>query len=224
MDIDVLLIEDDEVIGAGLERMLTGADLTVRWERSAKRGITAALAASPRLVITDLGLPDLDGIEVCRRLRRDMPAVKILVLTARASEMDVVLGLDAGADDYLTKPFGLAEFQARVRSLLRQGVPVSNDVNVGGIRIDAEARRAWDGERQLDLRPKEFDLLLLLVTNAGRVVSRDAIMRHVWDTDWMGTSKTIDMHVSNLRAALGDVTSDGRITTLRGHGYRFDAP
>jgi DNA-binding response OmpR family regulator len=145
----------------------------------------------------------------------------VLILTARADEVDTVIGLDAGADDYVTKPFRLAELLARVRSLLRRGATESRVVQ--GVRVDGEARRAWLGESEIDLTSKEFDLLSLLVSEAGKVVTREQIMRQVWDSKWWGSTKTLDMHVSWLRRKLGDDAHSPRyITTVRGVGFRFE--
>jgi len=145
----------------------------------------------------------------------------VLILTARADEVDTVIGLDAGADDYVTKPFRLAELLARVRALLRRGATESRVVQ--GVRVDAEARRAWLGESEIDLTSKEFDLLSLLVSEAGKVVTREQIMRQVWDSKWWGSTKTLDMHVSWLRRKLGDDAHSPRyITTVRGVGFRFE--
>ena len=145
----------------------------------------------------------------------------MLILTARADEVDTVIGLDAGADDYVTKPFRLAELLARVRALLRRGATESRVVQ--GVRVDNDARRAWLGDTEIDLTSKEFDLLSLLVSEAGKVVSREQIMRQVWDSKWWGSTKTLDMHVSWLRRKLGDDAHSPRyITTVRGVGFRFE--
>jgi DNA-binding response OmpR family regulator len=147
--------------------------------------------------------------------------VPILILTARADEVDTVVGLDAGADDYVTKPFRLAELLARVRALLRRGSTETPIVQ--GVRIDAESRRAWMGEQELQLTTKEFDLLRVLVRDAGKVVTREQIMREVWDTNWWGSTKNLDMHISWLRRKLGDDAGSPRyITTVRGVGFRFE--
>ena len=146
----------------------------------------------------------------------------ILVLTARADEVDTVVGLDAGADDYVTKPFRLAELLARVRALLRRGATEITHA-VHGVRIDVESHRAWMGERELQLTAKEFDLLRVLVRDAGRVVTRDQLMREVWDTTWWSSTKTLDMHISWLRKKLGDDAANPRyIATVRGVGFRFE--
>jgi DNA-binding response OmpR family regulator len=145
----------------------------------------------------------------------------VLILTARADEVDTVIGLDAGADDYVTKPFRLAELLARVRALLRRGASETHVVQ--GVRIDGDARRAWLEDSEMDLTSKEFDLLSLLVVEAGKVVTREQIMRQVWDSKWWGSTKTLDMHVSWLRRKLGDDAHCPRfITTVRGVGFRFE--
>ena len=213
----VLLVEDDDAIAAGLVRVLEGQGHPV--ERL-ERGSEAVAAANDNvgLVILDLGLPDIDGLEVCRRLRLARPDLAILILTARDQELDVVAGLDAGADDYLVKPFRLSELLARVRAHLRRTGEELGPLQAGAIRVDPASRRAWRDEVELTLRPKEFDLLALLVASAGRVVSRERIMEEVWDTAWMGSTKTLDTHVATLRQQVGR----DAITTLRGVGYRFE--
>jgi DNA-binding response OmpR family regulator len=147
--------------------------------------------------------------------------VPVLILTARADEVDTVVGLDAGADDYVTKPFRLAELLARVRALLRRGT--AENSTVMGVRIDPEARRAWHGDNELELTTKEFDLLWILFRDAGKVITREQIMREVWDAKWWTSTKTLDMHISWLRRKLGDDAHSPRfITTVRGVGFRFE--
>jgi DNA-binding response OmpR family regulator len=218
----ILIVEDDDAIASGLERVLAGQGYGV--ERVARGAGALRSAQEPvRLVILDLGLPDMDGLEVCRRLRAARPELAILILTARSNELDVVTGLDAGADDYLIKPFRLSELLARIRSLLRgrSGAQTVADgpLEVGELRIDRAARRAWLGSRELALRPKEFELLVLLASNPGVALTRQRIMDEVWETSWLGSTKTLDTHVLSLRHKLG---SDA-IVTLRGVGYRFEA-
>jgi len=217
----ILLVEDDDGIATGLVRVLDSQGYAVR--RLARGGPALRAATDADLVVLDLGLPDIDGIDVCRKLRAARPELAILILTARDQELDVVAGLDAGADDYLIKPFRLSELLARVRAHLRRAAaatPHEHDpeLRARDVLIDRAARRAWRAGSPLELRPKEFDLLTLLVAEAGRVVTRERIMRDVWDTEWLGSTKTLDTHVLSLRAKVG---ADA-ITTLRGVGYRFD--
>jgi DNA-binding response OmpR family regulator len=160
-------------------------------------------------------------MDLCRRLRADWPELAILMLTARSGEMDIVAGLDAGADDYLVKPFRLSELLARVRAHLRRTADAlpQSPLTAGAVTVDLAARRAFCGGDELALRPKEFELLALLVAEGGRAIRRERIMREVWDTEWMGSTKTIDTHVLTLRQKLGDAAT---ITTLRGVGYRLE--
>jgi DNA-binding response OmpR family regulator len=218
----VLIVEDDAAIGSGLERVLLGQGYRASHVVCGADALRV-VGGGVGLVILDLGLPDIDGIDVCRRIRAERPEIAILILTARDREIDVVAGLDAGADDYLVKPFRLSELLARVRAHLRRGAVSGPDsepaVGANGVVADRGARRAWRGETELVLRPKEFDLLALLVSEAGRAVTRERLMSEVWDTQWMGSTKTLDMHIHALRQKVG---ADA-ITTLRGVGYRFEA-
>lgn len=218
----VLLAEDDAAISEPLARALRreGYEVDVREDgRSALEGGRE----NPDLLILDIGLPEMDGLDVCRTLRAEGYHVPVLVLTARADEVDTVVGLDAGADDYVTKPFRLAELLARARALLRRS---PGDAPGGPfVRIDTKARRAFMGDEELSLTVKEFDLLRVLVRERGKVVPREQIMREVWDTNWFGSTKTLDMHVSVLRRKLGDDASHPTyITTIRGVGFRFEVP
>lgn len=223
----LLLVEDDSAIAEPLSRALDREGYTVT---RASRGMDAlAIAAGPEgvdVVILDLGLPDIDGLEVARRLRKGGLESPILVLTARADEVDAVVGLDAGADDYVTKPFRLGELQARIRALLRRTQVVeesSGTLDVHGVSLDVAARRAYVDGEELNLSAKEYDLLTVLVREAGSVVTRDDLMREVWGAEWWGSTKTLDMHISWLRRKLGDdATSPRRITTVRGVGFRFE--
>lgn len=220
---EILLVEDDDAIASGLVRVLDSQGYPIRRVALGGRALAAA-GEDVGLVILDLGLPDIDGVEVCRRLRRARPDLAILILSARDQEFDVVSGLDAGADDYLVKPFRLSELLARVRAHVRRvsdAVPAqpAEPLRAGGVSVDLAARRAWCEGAELELRPKEFDLLALLVSEAGRAVTRDRLMREVWDTEWLGSTKTLDTHVLGLRNKVGA----GAITTLRSVGYRFEA-
>jgi DNA-binding response OmpR family regulator len=217
----VLLAEDDPSISEPLARALRREGYEVGVSADGPATIEAARGGGVDLILLDIGLPKLDGLEVCRQIRSAGHAIPVLILTARADEVDTVIGLDAGADDYVTKPFRLAELLARVRALLRRGATESRVVQ--GVRVDADARRAWLGDAEIDLTSKEFDLLSLLVAEAGKVVTREQIMRQVWDSKWWGSTKTLDMHVSWLRRKLGDDAHSPRfITTVRGVGYRFE--
>ena len=217
----VLLAEDDASISEPLARALRREGYDVEVSDEGPRTLERVLDGGVDLLVLDLGLPGMDGLEVCRRLRGEGRQVPVLVLTARADEVDTVVGLDAGADDYVTKPFRLAEFMARIRALLRRGDSQAPQVN--GIRLYAESRRVWLGDDELSLTTKEFDLLRILVSNAGTVITREQLMRDVWGESWWGSTKTLDMHVSWLRRKLGDDAASARyITTVRGVGFRFE--
>ena len=219
----ILVVEDDDAIAQGLVSVLDSQGYHVTRVAAGRPALSAAMDEID-LVLLDLGLPDIDGIDVCRRLRAAHPDLAILILTARDQELDVVAGLDAGADDYLVKPFKLSELLARVRAHMRriaaapEAAAPAALLHAAGVQIDREARRVRLDNHELQLRPKEFDLLLLLADHAGRVVTRETMMREVWDTDWMGSTKTLDNHILTLRGKLPAAT----ITTLRGIGYRLE--
>jgi DNA-binding response OmpR family regulator len=223
----ILLVEDDAAIALPLGRALESQGYSVRSAATANVALDLALELPfPDLVLLDLGLPDLDGVLVARHLRELLPQAVIVMLTARGAEVDVVVGLDAGADDYVTKPFRLGELLARVRAHLRRGVVDERaaPVSVAGVVVDQAARRCTALGVEVPLRPREFDLLVELVNRAGEAVSRDELMTRVWDTHWYGSTKTLDMHVSALRRKLGAAGVDPSIiTTLRGFGYRYEA-
>ena len=216
----ILLVEDDDSIAQPLAEGLRREGFTV--ERAATGA--EALAAGPAdLVLLDLRLPDIDGLDVCRQLRErsDMP---IIVVTARGEESDRVVGLELGADDYVVKPFGLRELIARIRAVSRRTssrVSTHDTLRVGGLEVDERARRATLDGHDLQLTPKEFDLLAALASDPGAAVSRRRLLEDVWETTWYGSSKTIDVHVAALRRKLGD---PGWIETVRGVGFRLSAP
>jgi len=221
----LLIVEDDAVIGAGLVTALEANGYIVEWATSGADALSRCDSCVPDLVLLDLGLPDSDGTEVCRRLRGMAPETRIVVLTARREEIDVILALESGADDYLTKPFRLAELLARLRAHLRRSRPsegTPDQLLVRDLSIDVAARRVTVGRDEVELRPKEFDLLALLAVEAGRVVTRERIMADVWDEHWFGSTKTLDTHISALRRKLDGTGAPSRITTLRGVGYRLE--
>lgn len=216
----VLLAEDDAAIAEPLSRALRREGYEVEVADDGERALQLALRGADLLVL-DLGLPRLDGLEVCRRLRAAGATMPVLILTARADEVDTVVGLDAGADDYVTKPFRLAELLARTRALLRRGSSDSEGVEL--LVIDSESRRAYFKGVELHLTGKEFSVLAVLFRERGRVVPREQLMREVWETVWYGSTKTLDMHISVLRRKLGDDAAQPRyITTIRGIGFRLD--
>ena len=213
----VLLVEDDRDIAEPLARALTREGYDVTAAGDGRVALDEVLDCPPDLIILDIGLPGMDGLDVCRHVRDVRPHVPILMLTARDGELETVAGLDAGADDYVTKPFRLSELLARIRAMLRRSAPP--ELTAGDVRVDDASRRAWRGDRELDLSPKEFDLLALLVRDAGKVVTRERIMDEVWDVNWFGSTKTLDMHMSWLRRKLGDPPL---IATVRRVGFRFE--
>ncbi len=214
----LLVAEDDADIAEPMSRALRRDGYEVDWVTSAAGVFERLRDVHVDLLILDLGLPDADGVELCRRIRRADARLPIIMVTARTDELDVVIGFDAGADDYVGKPFSMSELRARVRGRLRLA---PNDViQIHDLRVDLAARRVSRGDEEIVLTLKEFDLLVLLMRSAGKVVSRERIMAEVWDEHWHGSTKTLDMHVSWLRRKLGD---DGRyIATVRGVGLRFE--
>ena len=213
---NILLVEDEDAIAAPLAEGLRREGFDV--ERVAT-GNAALAAALPDLVLLDLRLPDMDGTEVCQRLRA-RSGVPIIVVTAKGEEVDRVVGLELGADDYVVKPFGFRELLARIRAVLRrtQRGPSSYRLVAGSLEIDLRARRVALGGHEVELTPKEFDLLALLASDPGAVVSREHVLREVWKTDWFGPTKTVDVHVASLRKKLGDPRW---IETVRGVGLRL---
>ncbi|AII04736.1 DNA-binding response regulator [Rhodococcus sp. ACS1] len=221
----VLLAEDDEAIAAPLSRALgrEGYDVTI--EQTGPAALEQALDGAYDLLILDLGLPGMDGLEVCRQVRAHSSELAVLMLTARTDEVDFVVGLDAGADDYVGKPFRLAELMARVRALLRRrGGGEDSVVEVGGIRLEPAARRVLVNGTEIALANKEYELLRVLLEHAGQVVSRDTILAEVWGDVELRGSKTLDMHMSWLRRKIGDEgpAAERRIATVRGVGFRIN--
>jgi DNA-binding response OmpR family regulator len=232
----VLVIEDDETIGRHLESGLLGNGYDAYWCRTGQSGLDRARASAPDVVLLDLGLPDIDGIELARNLRAEQPSLLLIILTARSDEIDVIVGLDAGADDYLPKPFNLSVLLARLRAHLRRRPAAGHDngpMSVGDLIVDVEARRCLLGDREVDLRPKEFELLMALARHPGVAVTRQDLMAQVWDENWVGSTKTLDVTMAALRRRLAEAIPAAAargglalpsIATLRGHGYRLDLP
>jgi DNA-binding response OmpR family regulator len=225
----VLLVEDDALIASSLERALTSRGYLVRTCGMVAHAIDLLDESPPDLVLLDLGLPDGDGSEVALHAARRLPPVPVVVLTARDSEVDVVLGLEAGAVDYVVKPFRLAELMARIGSHLRyraahvQTPSSDRALVVDGLVIDIAARRVTLAGTEIALRPKEFDVLRVLAESAGAVVTREQLIDTVWDENWWGSTKTLDVHINSIRRKLGERAGEAsRITTIRGVGYRME--
>ena len=213
-----VVIEDDEAIGAVVGTYLERAGFDVIRECTGAGGLQAVGQREPRFVVLDLGLPDVDGFELCRRLRAggDVP---ILILTARDEEVDRIVGLELGADDYLTKPFSPRELVARIRAVLRRAEPgEAGVIEIGDLRVDLRARKATLGAAPLSLRTLEFELLAELARNAGHVVKRNLLLDRVWGISFAGGTRTVDVHVAQLRKKLG---RPELIQTVRGIGYRL---
>ncbi len=223
----IVMIEDDRLIVEPVARALRGLGYEFLPAYDGASGLELVLNKQPDLVILDIMLPEMDGWEVCKAIRQHS-VVPILMLTALNEEIDRILGLELGADDYLTKPFSTRELIARIKALLRRvefdlhRAPQSKQVTIGEFRIDFDRRQVFKGDQELALRYKEFELLSLLVAKAGEVVSRAEIFDKVWGTEWLGDMRTLDVHIRWLREKLEDDPSQPRyIQTVRGVGYRF---
>lgn len=213
--LSVLIVEDDQAIGCQLVKGLTRVGCRATLVRE---GMAALLDHGAGLVLLDLGLPDVDGVELCRRLRRHS-ATPIIVVTARGAEADRVAALDAGADDYIVKPFGFAELLARMRAVLRRTGADAGVVSYGPLRVDLAGRRVWVDQQPVNLTGKEFDILACLVVEPGRAVTREEIFDRVWDEHWYGPRKVLDVHVAALRRKLG---VPELIETVYGRGFRLN--
>jgi len=220
----VLLVEDDPTLLDTLEYNLVKEGYAVTRASDGEAALEAARQALPDLIVLDLMLPRLDGLSVCRILRREQPDVAVIMLTARTGEVDKIVGLESGADDYITKPFSLGEFLARIRAVLRRAPSQpATRLTAGDLTLDLIGRRAWLGEQELSLRHKEFTLLAELMRNPGVVLSRDLLLTRIWGYDYYGDSRTVDVHVRWLREKIEpDPAHPQRIVTVRGLGYRFE--
>ncbi len=222
----VLLVEDEPSIADPFAHALARHGFATVIASTASDALRLAREAPPDVVLLDLTLPDGDGRDVCRELRR-VSDVPIIMVTARGTVTDRVVGLELGADDYVVKPFAVDEVVSRIRAVLRRARTPASSTGVraaGDLRLDPASRRAWRADVELELTRKEFDLLERLVCDAGRVVSRETLMAEVWDENWFGSTKTLDVHVAALRRKLGEDPSDPRyIETVRGVGFRCTA-
>lgn len=223
---DVLVVEDEEDIAVPLMRTLEREGYDVTRVSGGAEAISFVTGEAPSVVILDLGLPDMDGIDACRQMRAAGYGGGIIMVTARAGELDRVVGLDGGADDYLAKPFGLAELLARVRALLRRSQHVAQDDSTvttsSGLKIDAASRRVHLGEREIALTAKEFDVLAVLASNHDKVVPRETLMNQVWDQNWYGSTKTLDVTIGRLRSKLEAAEAGERVVAIRGVGFRLE--
>jgi DNA-binding response OmpR family regulator len=221
----VLVVDDEPTLVATLRYNLEREGYKVVSAADGEKAISMARSERPDLLILDLMLPAVDGLEVCRILRREMN-LPILMLTARAGEVDKVVGLELGADDYVTKPFSTRELLARVRALLRRTASSGEDegFSSGNLHVDMKRREVTRDGRVLDLKPKEMELLIYFMRNKGRAFTREQLLREVWGYDFYGDSRTVDVHVSWLRQKIEEQQSKPtRILTVRGVGYRFEA-
>jgi DNA-binding response OmpR family regulator len=217
----VLVVEDESSIASFVALYLKNAGYAVRTAANGGEALAQVASAQPALIVLDLMLPDIDGIEVCRRIRKSSD-VPILMLTARDEDVDKIIGLEVGADDYLTKPFNPRELVARVKSILRRAAPErrqieSKQLRHGALLIDAGRREVRVGEEEIQLAPKEFDLLWELLDHRGLVLTRDQLLERVWGYTFAGDTRTVDVHVRQLRRKLGDASP---IVTVWGVGYK----
>ena len=223
MDESILLVQDDVAIAELTAKGLEQAGFAVTKEQDGRQAVIRFRQGDFTLVVLDIMLPSLDGLEVCREIRRDTPA-PIIMLTAKADPADIVLGLEAGADDYVTKPFEMPVLVARVRALLRRtSDDTTDEIRVGGLEIDVPGHKAFKRGTLLELSATEFRLLLALAQRPGQVLTREVLLDIVWDYDYLGDSRVVDMAIKRLREKVEDEPSHPKtITTVRGVGYRLD--
>jgi len=221
----ILIVEDDQTLRETIALNLRAEGYDALLAGDGESGLQQAREHRPDLVILDVMLPELDGLTVCRVLRKESQ-VPIILLTARGMEADKIIGLESGADDYIVKPFSLGEFMARVRAALRRGFGQQPGLELqsGELRLDLIARRAFRGLQELQLAPREFELLAVLMRNPGAVLTRETLLERVWGGDFIGDPRTVDVHIRWLREKIEPDPSEPRhILTVRGAGYRFEA-
>jgi len=225
----ILLVDDEPLITDSLSYSLKREGFEVKAVGDGEQAMKAIGSFDPDLVVLDIMLPGMNGLEVCRRIRANS-STPVIMLTARGEELDRILGLEVGADDYLAKPFSFRELLARIRSILRRvemdrQTSQFQPVNVGNLTLDPIARRVFRGGQELQLSAREFDLLSILMRNAGRALSREELLAQVWGEDWIGDPRTLDVHVRWLRLKIEEDPAEPEyIQTVRGHGYRFAGP
>jgi two-component system response regulator RegX3 len=233
--VGVLVVEDEDAYVEGLQRGLEREGFVVHVARDGVEALDTFDTVRPDLVLLDVMLPKLSGIDVCRELRVRGSDVPIIMVTARSAEIDTVVGLEVGADDYVSKPYRLRELVARMRAVLRRRSPEEAGaagrngdeevLRVGDVALDPERHEVWIRGELVTLPLKEFELLALLLDNAGRVLTRDQLIDRVWGSDYVGDTKTLDVHIKRLRSRVEEVPSrPSRIITIRGLGYKFDSP
>ncbi|MEL6308570.1 MAG: response regulator transcription factor [Chloroflexota bacterium] len=227
---NILIIEDEQTLVSNLADKLRAEGYNVSVAMDGETGWDKVRAEKPDLLVLDIMLPGLDGLSLCRMVRNEnsITATPIIMLTARGTEVDKIVGLESGADDYIVKPFGLGEFLARVRAVLRRikerpGEPVKDELESDNLRLNLTGRRVFKGEDEIKLSNKEFDLLAELMRNKNAVLSRDLILTKVWGYDYFVDKRTVDVHIRWLREKIeDDPSSPRRIITVRGVGYRFE--
>jgi DNA-binding response OmpR family regulator len=225
----ILLIDDEKKITSPLQTAFERAGYTVSVANDGHTGLSMAMIEDPAVVVLDIMMPGLDGWQVCQAIRKNS-VVPIIMLTALDDSVDRIRGLELGADDYLVKPFGFEELQAHVKAMLRrvqldQDVNTRQIINAGEFELDIEARYFKKNGQRIELRQKEFEIITLLMTHSGKVVTREQLFDEVWGTDWLGDTRTLDVHMSWIRAKLEDDPTDPRYCkTVRGVGYRFEIP
>ena len=220
----ILVVEDDETVRDTLALNLRAEGYEVYSAEDGESGLQQARDLDLDLIVLDVMLPELDGLTVCRIIRRESE-VPIILLTARGTETDKIIGLESGADDYIVKPFSLGEFLARVRAALRRGRTSAPQTEIisEDIRLDLVSRRVFRREKELQLAPREFELLATLMRNQGAVLTRELLLARVWGPDYIGDTRTVDVHIRWLRKKIEDDPSQpDRIQTVRGVGYRFE--
>lgn len=217
---NILIVEDDDVLGKALERGLKEAGHVFQWVQDGRQGLERALAQQSDAIVLDLLLPDLPGLELLKQLRQNGVRTPVLILTALGTVDERVAGLEAGADDYLVKPFSFSELLARLMAITRRSLKLqSQHVTVGPLSLDLSTRRVTRDHREIDLTPTEFSLLEFLMRHAGQVVTRKMLCEHLWEADWEGVTNVVEVHISRLRSKIDRDFDAPLMQTVRGRGY-----